>query len=80
MLGLESTERTLPGWKRGCRELLHHGKQQLAVALIQIRRIAANLGEEPEFLVRELLGVELAAEGVVGKKLSDGQIEGLGNL
>jgi hypothetical protein len=62
------------------RELLHHGKQQLSVALIQIRRIAADLRKEAEFLVREFLGVELAAERVVGKKLGDGQIEGLGNL
>ena len=61
-------------------ELLHHGQQQLAVALVQIRRVAADLGEEPQFIVGELLGVELAAERVVGEKLGDGQIERQGNL
>ena len=27
-----------------CRELLHHGQQQLAVAVVQVCGIAANLG------------------------------------
>ena len=65
--------------RRG-RELLHHGEQQLPVTLIQIRRVAANLGQKAKLLVRELLSVELSPQGVVGEELCDRQIEGLRDL
>jgi hypothetical protein len=36
---------------RGDRELSHYGQQQLAIAFIPIGRVAANPGEEAQFLV-----------------------------
>ena len=56
-------------------ELLHHGQQQLAVALVQIRGVAAELREEPQLVVGEILRVHLAGERVAGKELRDRQIE-----
>jgi hypothetical protein len=56
-------------------ELLDHGEQKLAVAFIQIGRVAADLGQEAQFFIGELLGIELVAEGVVGEELGNGQVQ-----
>ena len=41
-------------------ELLHHGQQQLAVAFIQVSRVAADLGQKAQFFVGELLQIAAA--------------------
>src|SRR5271157_2734774 len=61
-------------------ELLYHGQEQLAVALVQIGGVAADLVEKAQLLVGELLQVWLAAHRVVGEELGDGQVEGSRNL
>ena len=61
-------------------ELLHHRQQQLAVALVQVHGVAANLGQKAHFLVGELPQVGLFALRLVGEELRDGQIERARNL
>ena len=51
-------------------ELFDHGQEQLAVAVVQVGGIPADLGEEAELVVGELLGLQLAAQGVFGKELA----------
>jgi hypothetical protein len=57
-------------------ELADHGQEQLAVAVVEVGGVAADLGEELELVVRELVGVELAAQRIFREELRDGQVEG----
>ena len=50
--------------------------EQLPVAFVQVGRVAANLGQEAEFFVGELLRVELVAKRVIREELGNGQVEG----
>ena len=52
-------ENALPDRRR--RELLYHGQEQLAVAVIEVGRITPNLRKEAQFVVRKFLRVHLAA-------------------
>ena len=61
-------------------ELLHHGHQQLAVALVQIRGVAPDLRQKTQLVVGEILRVHLAGQCVAGEELRDGQVEGVGDL
>lgn len=54
----------------GGSELLDHSKEQLAVAVVEVGGIAADLGEKAELVVGKLLGLELTAQRVFGKELS----------
>jgi hypothetical protein len=41
-------------------ELFDHRQQQLAVAVVEVGGVAADLGEEAELFVGDFLGVEMA--------------------
>ena len=45
-------------------ELFDHGQEQLAVAVVQVGGIPADLSEEAELVVGELLGL-VSSEGTV---------------
>src|SRR5260370_41127117 len=51
--------------------LLHHGQHQLAVAFVQVGRVTADLGEETDFVFRELRHRTAVAifPGAFGKEL-----------
>ena len=59
----------------GGSKLLDHGQEQFAIAFVQIGRITTNLIQESQLLVRNMLGIELTAERIVGKELCNGKIE-----
>ncbi len=61
-------------------KLLDHSQQQLAVAVVQVSRVAPDLSQKPQFVVGELLGIHLPAQRVFGEKLSQWDIEGLRDL
>ena len=61
-------------------ELFYHGQKQLAIALVQIGGVAADLGKKAQFFVAELLCIQLMTERVSREELSDGQIERFGDL
>ena len=60
------------------RKFLDHGQQEFAIAVVEVCRIAANLGEKAKLLVGEFLRVDLASKAIFGKELSKGKVERLG--
>src|SRR5215469_12424615 len=64
-------------------KLLYHCQQQLAVTLIQIRRVAADLSQEADFILaqlRDMFLVMTVLEHVIGEKLSQRNIHRRGYL
>lgn len=61
-------------------EFLDHCQQQLAIAVIQIGGIPADLRQEAELVVREFLRLELTSQRIFGKQLSEWKFECSGDF
>src|SRR5689334_9532579 len=59
--------------RRAGREFPGHRKQQLAFPVIQIGRIAPDLGEESQFIIGDLLTVHMPAGAVFIEELRNRQ-------
>src|SRR5712691_3800411 len=63
------------------RHFLHHGEDQLAVAVIEVGGVAADLAEEADFVVRELRqSLGAVAVAGFGKELRERNFHGSGNF
>ena len=61
-------------------ELLDHGKQQLAVAVVEVGGVATDLREEAELVVGELLRLKLTSQIILSEQLGKRELKGAGDF